>query len=157
MLIVSISLRFARLGQRISCSFQESMAETFISFLPFSPQLNMRKSKRSLHLLLLTPWILLKRAVQPSSVIHCRQSWSIWRFSWCFFDCLGLSFSLSPFPNVLFPLFLSQTPMESSACATLWVRRCLAARPPSVEDSPTLSTRKLSSSRLPSSSSLMSP
>lgn len=105
MLIVSISLRFARLGHQISCSFQESMAETFISFLPFSPQLNIRKSKRCLHLLLLTPWILLKRAVQPSSVIHCRQSWSIWRFSWCFFDCLGLSFSLSPFPNVLFPLF----------------------------------------------------
>lgn len=46
--------------------------------------------------------------------------------------------------------------MESSACSTLAVKRYLAARPPSVEDSPTLSTRKLSSSRLPSSSSLMS-
>lgn len=43
--------------------------------------------------------------------------------------------------------------MESSACSTPWARRCLAARPPSAEDSPTPSTRKLSSSRLPSSSS----
>lgn len=44
-------------------------------------------------------------AVQPSSIIHCRQSYSTWRFSGCFFDCLGLSFILPSVPNILFPLF----------------------------------------------------
>lgn len=47
--------------------------------------------------------------------------------------------------------------MGSSACATPWVRRCLVARPPSAGASPTLSTRKLSSSRSPSSSCRTSP
>lgn len=50
--------------------------------------------------------ILLRRAVQqPSYVIHYRKSYSNWRFLCTYFDSLEFSFSLSPVPNVLFPLF----------------------------------------------------
>lgn len=67
--------------------------------------MNMRKSKRCFHLLLLIPWILPRSTIQPSSAIHCRLSCSIWTVFGVAFDYLGLSFSLSPAPNVPFPLF----------------------------------------------------